>query len=247
MLMGSSIVFIVTCLVVEITAQGSVTELVEQATQAASRGDSARAVELATQAIDQDPSMVQAYHLRGREHFRLGKIGESIADFDKCLELRPEQKSQLWERGISLYYGGQFEQGAEQFVFSHMYHQNDVENSVWRYLCMARSASVKKARDGMLPVTHDRRVPMMQIYNLYRGKAQPEEVLKAAKAGSPTKVVLKERLFHAHLYLGLYYDAAGQRELARKHMSQAANEYYISYYLADVARLHAARLQNEKK
>lgn len=244
--MGSAIVILVTCLAVEITAQGSATELLQKARQAASQGDSTRAVELASQVIDRDPSMVLAYHLRGREHFRLGKISESIADFDKCLELQPETKSQLWERGISLYYGGQFERGAEQFVFTHMYHENDVENSLWRYLCMARSVGAKKARAAMLPVTHDSRVPMMQIYNLYRGKSQPEEVLKAAKAVAPTKAALNLQLFHAHLYLGLYYDSLGQRELARKHISQATNEYDVSpYYLADVARLHDALLQKE--
>lgn len=230
-----------------ITAQDAVSELLQKTAAAESQGDSAQAAELATRVIKQDPSSVYAYYLRGRAHFRLGQIPESIADFDKCLELAPEHRSQLWERGISLYYGAQFDRAAKQFVFCHMYQENDVENSIWRYLSMARTVGVQKAREEMLPVFKDSRVPMMEIYNLYRGKLKPKDVLKAAQAGAPTREVLKGRLFHAHLYLGLYYDAAGQKELAREHMSRAAGEYKMPNYVGDVARRHARLLQEENK
>ena len=96
--------------------------------------------------------LATAYYLRGRENFRLGEIKKSVADFDKYVELRPRLESRQWERGIAYYYAGEFKKGAEQFELYQTYHDNDVENSVWRYLCIARSVGVDKARSVMLPI-----------------------------------------------------------------------------------------------
>ena len=160
-------------------------ELLKQASQAASRGDSAKAVELTSRAIEKDAKLAAAYYLRGREHFRLGKIEKSVADLDHYVRLRPDQESRQWERGISYYYAKQYKQGAAQFELYQTFHDNDVENSVWRFLCMVGDVGVEKARQVMLPIKNDRRVPMMQIFDLYRGKLQPQDVLAAAKAGDP--------------------------------------------------------------
>ena len=44
---------------------------------------------------------------------------------------------------------------------------------------------VDKARAGILKIGRDRRVPMMEVYALFAGKAQPADVLAAAKRGEP--------------------------------------------------------------
>ena len=46
------------------------------------------------------------------------------------------------------------------------------------------------------------------------------------------------RLFYAHLYLGLYYEAHGDARAARKHLAEAADEHRVGHYMWDVARLH---------
>ena len=125
------------------------------------------------------------------------------------------------------------------------------ENSTWRYLCMARSVGVEKARGTMLPIENDPRIPMMQIYDLYRGKRTPDEVLDAARAGAPTDEVLAGRLFYAHLYLGLYYEANGESELAKKYIYLAADEKLshsnrINTYMWDVAHVHAELLRQKE-
>lgn len=226
--------------------QDSIDELLQQATVAAETGDHDRAVVLLSDVIKKEPKRAIAWYLRGRANFCKGKAAESVADFDKYVELAPNAESRQWERGISQYYAGEYAKGAKQFELYQTYHDQDVENSVWRYLCVAKSEGLEKAQANMLPIDNDSRVPMMQIFDLYRGKLKPEEVLKAAEAGSPTKEALNTRLFYAHLYLGLWHEAAGRADEAKKHLL-LAEQHKIGHYMWDVARVHAERLRAERK
>jgi len=219
-------------------------DLLDRAQAAAAKSDSKLAVELATAAIKQDAKLASAYYLRGREQFRLGKVKASVADFDRYVELRPDVESRQWERGIADYYTQQYDKGAKQFELYQTFHNNDVENSVWRYLCMVPKHGIEKARAVMLPIENDRRVPMMQVYELYRGNLKPEDVLTACKRDDPPPEVLAGRLFYAHLYLGLYHEVAGQADLAAKYIKLAADKTLadnprINRYMWDVARIHA--------
>ena len=99
----------------------------------------------------------------------------------------------------------------------------------------------------MLKIGRDKRVPMMQVYDLYRGALKPADVLAAAEAGEVAPMQRQQRLFYAHLYLGLYYDATGNKKQALEHMSQAADKYRITHYMGDVARVHEGLLRKELK
>ena len=226
--------------------QDSAEDLLQQATAAAEKGDHDRAVVLLSEVLKKEPKTAIAWYLRGRANFCAGKVAESVADFDKYVELSPNAESRQWERGISYYYAGEYAKGAKQFELYQTFHDQDVENSVWRYLCVAKSEGLEKAQANMLPIDNDSRVPMMQIFDLYRGKLKPEEVLKAAEAGSPTKEALNTRLFYTHLYLGLWHEAAGRADEAKKHLLQA-EQHKIGHYMWDVAHIHADRLRAEPK
>ncbi len=228
-----------------------VLKLLSNADAAAARHDSKTAVELATKAIEQDTELASAYYLRGRERFRLSQFAESISDFDRYVALRPNAASRQWERGITCYYAKQYEAGAKQFELYQTYHANDVENSVWRYLCMVPTVGIEKARAAILPIQNDRRVPMMQIYELYRGKLTPKQVLDACRQGSPDKTTLAGRLFYAHLYLSLYHEVAKQDDLATKYITLAADKSLainpnINRYMWDVARIHAEQMKQRR-
>jgi len=233
-------------------AEESAEELLQQAGNAAGKGDSAEADRLATLAIKQNEKLSAAYYLRGRERFRLGRIKESVTDFDRYVKLRPDAESRQWERGIADYYAKQYEKGAKQFELYQTFHNNDVENSVWRYLCMVPDHGIEKARAVMLPIKNDRRVPMMQVYELYRGNLKPEEVLAECKRDDPSPEVLAGRLFYAHLYLGLYHEVAGEKQLAEKYILLAADEKLadnprINRYMWDVARIHSELMKTVKR
>jgi lipoprotein NlpI len=196
------------------------------------------AVKSATQAIESDPKFVDAYDLRGSANFMLGRIKESAADFDKVIELRPDSFPGHWRRGITLYYAGRYEDGRKQFEGYEKVDTNDVENAVWHYLCNARVVGRDKARAGILKIGKDKRVPMMTVYELFAGNVKPDDVLKAVDEDKPGDDERKKRLFYAHLYLGLWYESEGDNKKAREHLIKAADDYRISHYMGDVARVH---------
>jgi lipoprotein NlpI len=201
-----------------------------------------------TRIITLDPKLAIAYDLRGSEQFKLGHIKRSIADFDKFIELSPKEKNGHWRRGIAYYYAGRYEEGRDQFKGYESVDTNDVENAVWHFLCVARDAGLKTARKSMLKIGKDNRVPLMEVYDLYLGKAKPDDVLAAAnKVDASAKAELKkQQLFYAHLYLGLYFDMTGDRKKALDHMAKAAGPAAIPGYMADVARVHLAFLKKER-
>jgi lipoprotein NlpI len=197
-----------------------------------------------TRLIGLEPKNALHYDLRGSELFCLGMIKEAIADFDKAIELDSRLEEQHWKRGIAYYYAGEYGKGQKQFEAYQTIDDNDVENAVWRYLCMCGTVGPQKAAGEILKIKNDMRVPMMQVYDLYRGAAKPEDVLAAAKAGPRPRADVHESLFYAHLYVGLYYDASGDKDKALEHLAQA-DKLVISHYMWDVAHVHVERLRKE--
>ncbi|HEY0457230.1 MAG TPA: hypothetical protein VGE41_12740, partial [Verrucomicrobiae bacterium] len=163
-----------------------------------------------------------------------------VKDFDKYLDLVPGQRPYHWQRGISCYYAGLYEEGRKQFVLHQTVNKHDVENAAWHFLCVARLSGVEKARAALIPIQGDQRVPMAQVHALFAGTAKTDDVLDAARAGNPSPARLKEQLFYANLYLGLYYEATGDQAKARTHIEKAAADYLTEGYMGEVARVHAA-------
>jgi lipoprotein NlpI len=195
-----------------------------------------------TAALKANPKLPVAYQQRGAVHFRLGHFADSVADFDRFIEAVPGQAPQHWQRGISLYYAGRFEEGRKQFELHQTVNPSDVENAVWHFLCVARSQGLQKAKDALIPIAKDSRIPLMEVHRLFAGKATPDDVLAAAREGAPPRDELDQRLFYAHLYLGLYFEAIGNTLSAREHISKAATDFKADHYMGDVARVHASTL-----
>lgn len=198
------------------------------------------------EALKLDPKAAMVYQHRGLERFKLARVEESVADFDKYIEMVPLEAANHWQRGIACYYAKSYAAGRRQFELHQTVNPDDVENAVWHFLCVARGASVEKARDSLMKITDDPRVPMMQIYALFGGKASAEDVLAAARAGDPPPAVLKQRLFYAHLYIGLHHEAMGHDKEAREYIFKAADEYGMENPMGDVARVHAVLLRKQK-
>jgi lipoprotein NlpI len=197
----------------------------------------AKAVADLDQLLTLQPTAAGYYDMRGRERFKLGRVREAVADFDKFLELRPGEKPGHWRRGIALYYTGQFKEGVEQFELHQTVNPNDVENAAWHYLCNVKVVGPEKAREALLKVGPDRRVSLMTVYRLYAGQAKPDDVLRDAEAGNPNAARRREQLFYAHLYIGLYHEAAGDVKAALEHVTKAV-EFADPNYMGDVARVH---------
>ncbi len=150
----------------------------------------AKAVADFTAAIEIEPSRADAYDHRGSEELKQGHAKQAIADFDRAIELDPPREAGHWRRGIAYYFAGQYREGAKQFEGYQTVDDNDVENAVWRFLCMARDQGLAPARKSLLKIKQDRRVPMMEVYALFAGQSKPEAVLAAARAGDPSAAEL---------------------------------------------------------
>ena len=180
----------------------------------------------------------QAVFDRAVADFGNGRVAESAAGFDTLAKLMPDQAPQLWQRGIALYYAGRYKDCRAQFESHRTVNPNDVENAAWHFLCVARAESPQRARAALLPVGPDARVPMRQVYELFRGTLTPEQVMSAA-GNRP------DGEFYAHLYLGLYFEALGDKARALEHITTAAADRYASVggYMHMVARVHLGLLQ----
>lgn len=207
----------------------------------------AQAVSDFTAAIEIDPGRADSFDHRGSEELKLGHAERAIADFDRAIELDPAREAGHWRRGIAYYFAGRYAEGAKQFEGYQTVDDNDVENAVWRFLCMAREQGVAPARKALLKIKNDRRVPMMEVYALFAGKVKPDAVLTAARVGAPAPAELKQRLFYAEYYLGLYDEATGNKQAARRHIETAVEKNLAGQYMWDVARVHLDLLKQPKK
>ena len=202
---------------VVLAEDGSVNDLLSQARSAYRGGDAARALTLATRAVELDPqnpqsflvrgqlhemqgrhrlaiadydavlkldpSVVEVYNRRGSEHFKLGHIEASIADFDRAIELNPGQEPYHWQRGISLLLRRPLREGAGSVpVPSAGQRQRRGERRVAFSLRRPAGGSEARPRQALLNIEGDRRVPMMEIYRLFRGEGSIDEVMQAARA-----------------------------------------------------------------
>src|SRR5262245_21074418 len=170
---------------------------------------------------------------RAVSDFERGRVVESAAGFDNLVKLVPNSAAQLWQRGIALYYAGRYKDCRAQFELHRTVNPNDVENAVWHFLCVARAESPDKAKAALLPVGPDSRVPMREVYDMFRGVKRPEDVLAAAGRQASGQ-------FYAQLYVGLYYEAIGNAALAREHIKLAAADEFAAAggYMHTVAKVH---------
>ncbi|MBE7493818.1 MAG: hypothetical protein HS117_02625 [Verrucomicrobiaceae bacterium] len=189
---------------------------------------------IATAAFAQETP--QSAFQRGVQMFFDAKPKESVEAFDALLKLEPKAKPELWQRGLSLYYTGDFKAGQEQFETHQTFNTNDVENAAWHFLCVAKAEGVEAARKVLIPIEGDTRVPMKQVHELFAGKATPDAVLKAAESGEGE--TLRNHRCYAHLYLGLYFEATGDDAKAKSHMVKAATDFKMDHYMGKVAQVH---------
>ena len=161
--------------------------------------------------------------------------------FDAVIERVPEQVSQLWQRGIVKYQLGDYDAGRYQFERCYEVNPTSVENAAWQMLCIARmpGETIETASKKMigLDLSTSRATPMAEIYRLYRGEGNLQEVLDAADD--------RRADLYANLYVGLYLEAGGDREAAQKYLKRAAEIPVPGHeYICAVAQNHWRQVFN---
>ena len=67
---------------------------------------------------------------QGAEKFFAGKVKEAIIDWDREIAMVPRRGPHHWQRGLALYYAGEYDKGVAQFVSHQTVNGHDVENAV---------------------------------------------------------------------------------------------------------------------
>ena len=190
-------------------------------------------------AISQSPSA--RHHERAGILFRLGRFDEAIADYDTAARHgAPHDDNSCWERGLAQYYAGQFREGAEQFARYHRVGALDIENGLWRLICIAHVDGLEKARATIFDYPRKLRPPFPALLDRYLGTGSAEAVMEQARENTASPEEAKHRLFYAHYYLGKYEEILGHPEKAREHFTQAL-AHPINHFMYACAQIDARR------
>lgn len=214
-----------------------VIELLQKANGMLERGDYAEAALQSQAAADlagDAPGLLQ----RAAEVLYLsGHARQSLPLFDRVVKLVPEEAAENWQRGIALCTCGKFAEGAKQFETHHQVNPDDVENSAWYFLCIAKTDGIEAARKTVIPSRGDGRQPMMSVLQMLQQQLPPEGVLAAAEKNTFAGAERRRAQFYAALYVGLYYDSLGDAAQAAKFLRQSLT-YGDSGYMVDTARVY---------
>lgn len=202
-----------------------------------------------TAEIAKAPRDVDLYSERGDLHFFEGRFKESLADYEKMVEIDPRIDVKHWRKGIALFYLERWEESAKQFEKYQTVDDVDRENGIWRFMAMQRKIGTKKAREDMIPYTRMDRPPLTPIYKMFQGELSSAEFKKQA---AEFKDDSKER-FYADLYLGIFLDIEGDAETALKHLKTAEKNKWAKEsgggpgWMRHIAIVHAKFIEKQRK
>jgi lipoprotein NlpI len=196
--------------------------------------------------VKENPNSVEALSLLGTVEFMRGDMPKALVAWDRQVKVDKRSYAPHWQRGIALYYAGRHKEGREQFEAYQAVDGNDVENSVWKLMCQAREdgQGLVKAQKNMLPIGLDRRVPMMEVLELYAGKSTIEKV-KAQTLKAPENQGTKPQFYEA-LYLGLWEDLQGNGKASKTYFERAMELEPASVYMREVGRVHRDLARDSK-
>jgi len=182
----------------------------------------------------------------GAALFTHGKVTGSVDAFDTAMTWDGRVKGTLWQRGCAMYYTEQWVKGAAQFSFDVSENPNDTEESVWRWLCQARSRGVPYATANILNTSGETRPYMQKVYSMYKaaagsGAAAAEQAVLALCNGASAQG--SQGCFYSDMYYGLYAEAHGNATVAQGHLHRAGLSEYgpqSQDYMWWLTRVHNA-------
>ena len=201
----------------------------------------------ATIVAGSDSGSIRIHQKRGEIRFRAGDIDGCIKEFEYVVTKDPRRKPYHWQLGIAYYYAGKYAKGRDLFELHQKVNSNDVENAVWHFICTARAEGLESAREKLIPIKGDVRIPMMDVHALFAGEIGVEGITGKLTDFEKTQTPRSPSLMFAHLYLGLYYEATGDEGKAREHILGSCRAYEslrkqtpnYQHYMGDTAVIHA--------
>ncbi len=208
------------------------------------RESRAEALKAFDRALECEAGLPGLRHERASLLFRLEKFPEALRDYAESIAAGagPHDADSCWERGLAWYYAGDFEAGQKQFEGYHRADSLDIENGLWRFLCIAEREGVPRAVETVLDYPRKVRPPFPALLALYSGRGSPEAVLEEARRGDPGAAGENERLFYAHYYIAKHFEVRREKAKALEQIEKAL-EHRIGHFMYDCARIDRNRLR----
>ena len=200
-----------------------------------------------TATLKSEPNNANLYQQRGVVRFFQLKFTESLADFDKFIEMTPSREPYHWQRGLVHYYAGKYEARPQTVRVT-----PDRQHAGRRECRVALPLRFKnRRREGGGKTVHQNHLRPARA-----AKGNPRALRRQRhrttstgchQAGDPTPAALARNQFYGHLYLGLYFEAQGNAKKAAEYIAKAAEGYEAHSYMGQVARVHHEWLQQKVK
>ncbi|CAE7948079.1 VTI13 [Symbiodinium sp. KB8] len=177
----------------------------------------------------------------GSTAFQRGLVELSVQLFDAASSVG-YPSALLWQRGISLYYAGRYEDGAAQFRKDADVNSSDTEEAVWAMLCEAQTFGFASAQQRMMRVGKDPRSIMRLVSELFEGAVDAKRQLEAMASVSPGD----KDSFYSALYLGLFDESQGHDDTSLQWIRRSLDTRYAEGsfdYMVDAQRDSAQRLR----
>jgi len=179
-------------------------------------------------------------HAKAIDLFHRKEFRASVEEFDRAIQAggQTHTSDACWERGLALYYAGDPTKAREQFDAYHRVDPLDIENGLWRYLCVAAGDGAEKAREALPAYERKTRPPFPALLDLYAGRGTIEAVLEQASAGA-TGTRRDENLFYAHFYVAKHLQAK-KDPAAREHIEKALAKP-VDHFMYACAKIESER------
>lgn len=192
-----------------------------------------------------DRVRARKYVKDGMESFVDGDVQRSLLEFDQALESDPSIEPYLWQRGLSLWLLGKYEDASIQFERDVKVNPNDVEEALWKFLSDVKLQGVAQARGNFLKVGGDARPVMKLCLKLYKDQSEtPKTIFSTSDLYGDDA-----NSFYATLYSGLWYDALGQQDKALESLAQSLKTRYAAEsgdYMIAVCREAAKKINKQR-
>lgn len=159
---------------------------------------------------------VAALAVDAADALAVGDSEASVELFDAILAIDQTLSPLLWQRGLALFYNGQYAEASAQFVRDVVANGSDVEEVVWHHLCLCRCTA---RPPPLLPCGDDDRAVMGRVKALFE--------LGEAADGEAARRLLVE-LTTAPVDAAPADGAEGERTLAA---SRAYGRFYAGLWL----------------
>ena len=162
------------------------------------------------QALALRQDMPEVFNYLGVYFTQSGQYDAAYEAFDSVLELDPEYRYALLNRGIALYYGGRYKLAQEDLLNFYQDDPDDPYRVLWLYLTeseLNKDEALKALRQRYNAASRDN--VGWNIVALYLGYMSEAEFMRRLQDNSTDNTSLAEHLSEAYFYLGKRYLSKG--------------------------------------